>query len=52
MVLITATAHLRHVQTQWDLLVVHVTVLPAEMAELAIYHQVINSPNIAKISIY
>ena len=37
----TATVHLLHVQTQWDPLVVHVTVLPAEMAELAIYHQVI-----------
>ena len=39
--LTTATVHLLHVQTQWDPLVVHVTVLPAEMAELAIYHQVI-----------
>ena len=37
----TATVHLLHVQTQWDPLVVYVTVLPAEMAELAIYHQVI-----------
>ena len=44
--------HLRHVQTQWDLLVVHVTVLPAGMAELAIYHQVINWPNITKMFIY
>ena len=29
------------VQTQWDLLVVHITVLTSEMAEVAIYHQVI-----------
>ncbi|CAH3186612.1 unnamed protein product, partial [Porites evermanni] len=48
-VLTTATAHLLHVKTQWDLLVVHVTILTLEMAELAIYHQVINSPNIRKI---
>ena len=37
----TATVHLPHVQTQWDPLVVHVTVLTLEMAEVAIYHQVI-----------
>ena len=35
-VLTTATAHLRHVQTQWDLLAVHVRILTLEMAELAI----------------
>ena len=37
----TATVHLLHVQTQRDPLVVHVTVLTSEMAEVAIYHQVI-----------
>ena len=51
-VLTTATVHLLHVETQWDSLVVDVTVLPAEMAELVIYHQVINSPNVRKMSIY
>ena len=50
-VLTAATVHLLHVQTQWDPLVVHVTVLLAEMAEFAIYHQVIKSPNIRKMSI-
>ena len=40
-VLMTATVHVVHVQTQWDPLIVHVTVLTLEMAELAIYHQVI-----------
>ena len=49
--LTTATVHLLHVQTQRDPLVAHVTALPAEMAELVMYHQVINSPNIRKISI-
>ena len=34
----TATVHLLHVQTQRDLLVVHVAVLTSEMAEVAIYH--------------
>ena len=37
----TATVHLLHVQTQRDPLAVHVTVLTSEMAEVAIYHQVI-----------
>ena len=42
-VLTAATVHLLHVQTQWDPLVVHVTVLTVEMVELAIYcNQVIN----------
>ena len=50
-VLTTATVHLLPVQTQRDPLVAHVTVLPAEMAELVLYHQVINWPNIRKISI-
>ena len=40
-VLMTVTVHVLHVQTQWDPLIVHVTVLTLEMAELAIYHQVI-----------
>ena len=40
-VLMTVTIHVLHVQTQWDPLIVHVTVLTLEMAELAIYHQVI-----------
>ena len=35
-VLTTAIVHLLHVQTQWDPLVVHVTILTLEMAELAI----------------
>ena len=35
-VLTAATVHLLHVQTQWDPLVVHVTILTLEMAELAI----------------
>ena len=39
-VLMTVTVHVLHVQTQWDPLIVHVTVLTLEMAELAIYHQV------------
>ena len=39
-VLMTATVHVVHVQTQWDPLIVHVTVITLEMAELAIYHQV------------
>ena len=51
-VLTTATVHSLHVQTQWDPSVARVTVLTAEMAELAIYHQVIKSPNIRKMSIY
>ena len=51
--LTTATVHLLHVQTQRDPLVVHVTILTVEMAELAIYwYQVIKSPNIRKMSIY
>ena len=37
----TVTVHVLYVQTQWDPLTVHVTVLTLEMAELAIYHQVI-----------
>ena len=40
-VLMTVTVHVLHVQTQWDPLIVHVTVLTLEMAELAIYHRVI-----------
>ena len=53
MVLTTAIVHLLHVETQWDPLVVHVTILTVEMAELAIYcNQVIKSPNIRKVSIY
>ena len=40
-VLMTVTVHVLYVQTQWDPLIVHVTVLTLEMAELAIYHQVI-----------
>ena len=40
-VLMTVTVHVLYVQTQWDHLIVHVTVLTSEMAELAIYHQVI-----------
>ena len=39
-VLMTVTVHLLLVPTQWDPLVVHVIILPAEMAELAIYLQV------------
>ena len=39
-VLMTVTVHVLHVQTQWDPLIVHVTVITLEMAELAIYHQV------------
>ena len=39
-VLMTVTVHVLHVQTQWDPLIVRVTVLTLEMAELAIYHQV------------
>ena len=39
----TATVLLLHVQTQWDLLVVHVAVLTSEMAKPAlIFHMVIN----------
>ncbi|CAH3133146.1 unnamed protein product [Porites lobata] len=38
-VLMTVTVHLLLVPTQWDPLVVHVIILPAEMAELAIYLQ-------------
>ena len=37
---VTVTVHVLYVQTQWDPLIVHVTVLTLEMAELAIYHQV------------
>ena len=40
-VLMIVTVHVPYVQTQWDPLIVHVTVLTLEMAELAIYHQVI-----------
>ena len=40
-VLMTVTVHVLYVQIQWDPLIVHVTVLTLEMAELAIYHQVI-----------
>ena len=40
-VLMTVTIHVLHVQTQWDPLIVHVTVLTLELAELAIYHRVI-----------
>ena len=40
-VLMTVTVHVLFVQTQLDPLIVHVTVLTLEMAELAIYHQVI-----------
>ena len=36
----TVTVHLLPVPTQWDPLVVHVIILPAEMAELAIFLQV------------
>ena len=36
----TVTVHLLLVPTQWDPLVVRVIILPAEMAELAIYLQV------------
>ena len=39
-VLMTVTVHLLLVPTQRDPLVVHVIILPAEMAELAIYLQV------------
>ena len=39
-VLMTVTVHLLLVPTQRDPLVVHVTILPAEMAELAVYLQV------------
>ena len=39
-VLMTVTVHLLLVPTQWDPLVVRVIILPAEMAELAIYLQV------------
>ena len=39
-VLMTVAVHVVYVQTQWDPLIVHVTVLTLEMAELAIYHQV------------
>ena len=39
----TATVLLLHVQTQWDLLVVHVAVLTSEMGKPAlIFHMVIN----------
>ena len=37
----TVTVHVLYVQTQWDPLIVHVIVLTLEMAERAIYHQVI-----------
>ena len=37
----TVTVHVLRVQTQKDPLIVHVTVLTLETAELAIYHQVI-----------
>ena len=40
-VLMTVTVRVLHVQTQWDPLIVHVTVLTLEMAELATYHQVV-----------
>ena len=46
----TVTVHVLYVQTQWDPLIVHVTVLTLEMAELAIYHQVIRKSR--KIFIY
>ena len=45
--MMTATVPLPHVQTQWDRLVVHATVLTLEMEELAIYRnqQVMNTLN-------
>ena len=52
-VLTTATVPLLRVPTQWDPLVVHVTILTVEMAERAIYwYQVIKSPSTRKVSIY
>ena len=45
----TATVHLLHVQTQRDLLVVHVAVLTSEMAKLAsIFHTVINHQELGR----
>ena len=43
MVLTTATVHLLHVQTQWDLLAVHVAVLTSEMEKLALIFHTVNN---------
>ena len=46
----TVTVRVLYVQTQWDPLIVHATVLTLEMAEFAIYHQVIRKDNEDNIS--